>query len=60
MERYTINISFNTEMFEESNNIVEKVKTLKEAMSYKDLIDSTVKKALVKDNVTGKITWLKD
>jgi hypothetical protein len=60
MERYTINISFNTEMFEESSNIVEKVKTLKEAMSYKDLIDNTVKKALVKDNVTGKITWLKD
>ena len=60
MERYTINISFKTEMFETSNNIVEKVKTLKEAMSYDDLIDETVNKALIKDNVTGKVTWLKE
>jgi hypothetical protein len=60
MERYTINISFKTKMFEASNNIVEKVKTLKEAMSYKVLIDRTVDKALIKDNVTGKVTWLKE
>lgn len=60
MERYTINISFKTEMFETVSNIVEKVKTLKEAMSYKDLIDETVKKALIKDNVTGQVTWLKE
>jgi|TARA_B110000483_G_scaffold214521_1_gene264434 hypothetical protein len=60
MERYTINISFKTKMFETSNNIVEKVKTLKEAMSYKVLIDETVNKALIKDNVTGKVTWLKE
>ena len=60
MERYTINISFKTEMFETVSNIVEKVKTLKEAMSYKDLIDETVNKALIKDNVTGRVTWLKE
>jgi hypothetical protein len=60
MERYIINISFKTKMFETSNNIVEKVKTLKEAMSYEDLIDETVNKALIKDNVTGKVTWLKE
>lgn len=59
MERYTINISFKTEMFENVNNIVEKVKTMKEAMSFKDLIDDTVDRALIKDNVTGKVTWLK-
>ena len=60
MERYTINISFKTEIFETVSNIVEKVKTLKEAMSYKDLIDETVNKALIKDNVTGRVTWLKE
>ena len=59
MERYTINISFKTEMFEKVNNIVEKVKTMKEAMSFEDLIDDTVDRALIKDNVTGKVIWLK-
>ncbi len=47
-------------MFEKVSNIVEKVKTLKEAMTYKDLIDETVDRALIKDNVTGKVTWLKE
>ena len=28
-------------------------------MTYKDLIDETVDRALIKDNVTGKVTWLK-
>jgi len=60
MNRYTINISFNSERFETTSNIVEKVKTMKEAMSYKELIDETVKKALIKDNVTGRVTWLKE
>jgi len=60
MNRYTINISFNSERFETISNIVEKVKTMKEAMSYKELIDETVKKALIKDNVTGQVTWLKE
>jgi len=58
--RYIVNISFNTKMFETSNNIVEPIKTLKEAMTYKDLIDETVKKALIKDTVTGKVIWLKE
>jgi hypothetical protein len=58
--RYTVNISFKRQMFEKVSNIVEKVKTLKEAMTYKDLIDETVDRALIKDNVTGKITWLKE
>lgn len=59
MERYTVNISFKRKMFENVSNIVEKVKTMKEAMSFKDLIDDTVDRALIKDNVTGKVTWLK-
>ena len=59
MERYLINISFKTEMFEKVNNIVERVKTMKEALTYSELIDETVDKALIKDNVTGKVTWLK-
>ena len=58
--RYTVNISFKKQMFERVSNIVEKVKTLKEAMTYKDLIDETVDRALIKDNVTGKVTWLKE
>ena len=47
-------------MFENVSNIVEKVKTMKEAMSFKGLIDDTVDRALIKDNVTGKVTWLKE
>ena len=58
--RYTVNISFKKQMFEKVSNIVEKVKTLKEAMTYKDLIDETVDRALIKDNATGKVTWLKE
>lgn len=58
--RYIVNISFKTEMFEECDNIVEQVKTLKEAMSYKSLVDKTVKKALIKDKVTNKVIWLKE
>jgi hypothetical protein len=60
MEIYTVNISFKRKMFENVSNIVEKVKTMKEAMSFKDLIDDTVDRALIKDNVTGKVTWLKE
>ena len=60
MERYTINISFKREMLDKGTNIVEKVKTLKEAMSYKELIDDTVERALIKDNFTEKVTWLKE
>jgi len=59
MNRYTINISFKTTMFEKVINIVEHVKTKVEALSYKELIDETVDKALIKDNVTGKVEWLK-
>lgn len=59
MNRYTLNISFNTKPFEVSNNIVESVKTMKEALSYTGLIDDTVKKALIRDLVTGKVIWLK-
>ena len=60
MERYTINISFKRKMGDNGSNIVEKVKTSKGAMSYKELIDETVDRALIKDNVTGKVTWLKE
>ena len=58
--RYTVNISFKKQMLEKVSNIVEKVKTFKEAMAYKALIDETVDRALIKDNVTGKVTWLKE
>ncbi len=59
MYRYILNISFKKELFERSKNITERVKTYKEAISYKDIIDDTVDKALIKDTVTGKVEWLK-
>ena len=46
-------------MFGNVSNIVENVKTLREAMECEDLIDDTVSKALIRDNVTGKVIWLK-
>ena len=57
--RYTVNISFKKQLHERVGNIVDKVKTLREAMTYKELIDDTVEKALITDNVTDKIIWLK-
>ena len=61
--RYVVNISFKNDgpMFSKSTqNVVEPVKTLKEAQSYKILLDDTVKKAIVIDRVTGKVieTWV--
>jgi hypothetical protein len=52
--RYTVSISFHTRMFENSNDIRENVKTKKEAEGYKDLIDGTVSRAKLIDNVTGR------
>lgn len=43
MERYIVNIIFKTEMFEKVSNIVEKVKIMKEAMSFK-LLKMGIKK----------------
>lgn len=59
-KRYTLNISFKRENFEKGYNIVEKFKTINEAIKHKELIDETVDRAFIKDNVTGKITWLKE
>lgn len=54
--RYIINISFKAYGVD---NIVEKVKTLVEAKSYESIIDDTVSRALIKDNVTNNVIWLK-
>ena len=59
MDIWTINISFNQGFYERVDNIVAHEKTLIMAKKYADLIDDTVDKALIKDNVTGKIIWLK-
>ncbi len=40
--------------------IVEDSKSFKKANAWKDLIDNTVTKAWIEDNVTGKVTWLKE
>lgn len=56
--RYVVNISFKgfTEVgFKKVENIVEPVKTLKEAKEYKALVDDTVAKACIVDKVTGKV-----
>lgn len=57
--RYLLNISFKQQISDKASNIVELFKTKKEAMQYSELIDETVDKALLKDNVTGKVVWLK-
>ncbi len=58
--RYIINISFKWDNLKRPpKNIVEPVKTLREAKSYDSIIDDTVDRALIKDTVTGKIHWLK-
>lgn len=48
--RYLITIEF-----ARSRPLNEHVKTLREAQSYKDIIDDTVTKAEVYDRVTGKL-----
>lgn len=56
MLRYTLHISFKDYY---CKDIVEPIKTLKEALSYSDLIDNTVVKAFIKDNVNGEVITLK-
>lgn len=58
--RYLFNVSFVKKIGEERKNIAEKFKTFREAESYSDIIDDTVERALIKDTVTGRVTWLKD
>ena len=61
--RYTVNISFKNGIkygFDRVENIVEPVKTLKEAQDFKEIIDDTVDRACIIDNVTGRvIEWWK-
>jgi len=62
MKRYTVNISFKHSgglMSKRTTNIVEEFKTLHEASKLRDLIDETVDKALIKDNVTENIIYWK-
>lgn len=56
--RYLVQISFKTTrtcIFAKLWDIVEEVKTLYEAKSYKELIDDTVDKAQVVDTVTNQV-----
>jgi hypothetical protein len=62
MKRYTINISFNQPLVlgaKRTETIKEDFKSLHEACKYRDIIDDTVNKALLKDNVTGNVIWWK-
>jgi len=56
--RYVVNISFHRLY---GSNIAEPMKTLKEAQTYKTLIDDTVKKACIVDRISGKVVewWVK-
>lgn len=60
--RYMISITFKRNIFSDKRieNISEQVKTIKEARSYKVLIDDTVAKACIFDRVTNKVVewWL--
>ena len=58
MKRYTVTINFIYNKTGNVKSIVENVKTLKEALSYKDILDETVSTARIKNNVTGRIKWL--
>jgi len=61
MERYTLNISFkNNRAGNVVANVVESCKTLKQALGFSSLIDDTVDRALIKDNVSGRVIWLKN
>ena len=56
--RYVVSISFKgfTEIgFKKVENISAPVKTLKEAQSYKELMDDTVLKACIVDRISGKV-----
>lgn len=61
-QRYLLNISFKNSPYDKDRvlAIVETFSTKKEALSYKDLIDETVARAVIRDNFTDKITWLKN
>lgn len=54
--RYTVNISF----YGSNESIVDKCRTKSDADEWRGMIDDTVKKALIKDNASGKIEWLKN
>jgi hypothetical protein len=66
-KRYTLVIHFHNEFTisgwlagKRTQSIYEDFKTLKEAESYKSLIDDTVKQAVITDNLTGKLYHLKE
>jgi len=50
MKRYTLHI-----YFKRGGNIVEEFKTLRQLTLYSDLIDETVIRAYVVDNINGEI-----
>ncbi len=52
MLRYTLIISFKDKRIKD---LIQSFKTLKEALPYKTLIDDTVNKAVVIDNVNNKV-----
>lgn len=61
--RYAVFIEFKhfgqDRIYREVKPLLVSVKTLREALSYKDLVDESVSKAVVIDNVTKSIveTW---
>jgi hypothetical protein len=57
--RYTVIISFKHSIIDSVAPIKEHVKTLKEAKEFDSLIDETVDFAYIRDEITGKITYLK-
>jgi hypothetical protein len=65
-KRYTLVIHFHNDytsfgwVDKRVQSIYEDFKTLKEAEEYKELIDDTVKQAVITDNVTGKLIHLKE
>jgi hypothetical protein len=65
-KRYTLVIHFHNDYTslgwfgKRTESIYEDFKTLREAEQYKELIDDTVKQAVITDNVTGRLIHLKE
>lgn len=54
MLRYTLHIYFK-DVIGKDNQIIEKFKTLKEAKLFSVIVDDSVQRAYIEDNITSKI-----
>lgn len=58
-DRYTIEIVFQQNNERVTEDIITSEKTLRDANSWQQLVDTTVKKASLTDNTNGKVIYWK-